>query len=86
MLRPLADRVFVRPVRPTEERASGLVVLDDGSPDTVGDVVAVGETVTAVRPGDRVLIAPMSGIEATFNHGEEEYIILGEDEILGVFE
>lgn len=86
MIRPLADRVFVKPAPRPEQTASGLALIDDGSADTVGDVMAVGELVQSVKPGDRVLLAPMSGIEATIDNGDETYIILTEYEILGVFE
>ena len=86
MIRPLSDRVFVKPAPRPTETTSGLALIDTGEVDTVGDVVAIGETVTSVKVGERVLLAPMSGIEATINNGEETYIILGEDEILGVFE
>ena len=85
MIRPRAGLVFVRPVVPTAT-ASGLLLVDTDEVETVGDVVAVGEGVTEVSVGDRVLLAPTTGVEARFDHRGEKLIILSADEILGVFE
>ena len=84
MIRPLEDRVFLTPIPRVDTTEAGLHIPDTDTPETICDVFAVGSKVTAVVPGERVLIAPMSGIEATFNHGASRYIILGEDEILAV--
>lgn len=85
MIRPLADRVFVKPIRQTET-ASGLALVSSEA-DTTGEVVAVGEGVASVKVGDVVLLAPMSGLEARINYDRDEsYIILSDSEILAVFE
>lgn len=41
-LRPLGDRVWIRPEKPAEETASGLVLVEHRKPEQVGTVVAVG--------------------------------------------
>jgi len=86
MIRPLKDRVFLTPVPRAQTSAAGIHLVETDEAETVCDVVAVGADATAVKPGDRVVIAPMSGIEASFDHGTEQYIILGENEILAVLE
>ena len=42
LLRPLADRVLIKPVEAELESAAGLVLLSDSQPEQMGTVVAVG--------------------------------------------
>jgi chaperonin GroES len=91
-VRPLRDRILVRRIEESEQKVGGIIV-----PDTAKEkpqqakVVAVGsgrllddgKTVPlAVKAGDTVLIGKWSGSEVKI--GGEEYLILKEDEVLGV--
>jgi len=92
-LRPLADRVVVKPSDREEVTASGIVL-----PDTVkekpqeGVIEAVGngkynETTGKrveldVKVGDRVMFAKYAGSEVKID--ETEYLILSEKDILAV--
>jgi len=94
MLKPLADKVVIKP-GPEEERSSGGIVL----PDTAkrkpqeGKVVAVGpgklledgkRAAMSVKKGDTVIYSKYGGTEITVKG--EDLVILGEDEILAVKE
>jgi len=91
-VRPLADRVLIKPA-PKEEVTKGGIVL----PDTVkekpqdGEVVAVGpgrvddkgaRIPLEVKKGDRVIYAKYAGTEIKID--DKEYIILRESDILAV--
>lgn len=93
-VRPLRDRVLVKRVEEHEQRIGGIII-----PDTAKEkpqqatVVAVGrgrvnddgKTIPLdVKPGDAVLIGKYSGTEIKLDG--QEYLIVREDEILGVAE
>jgi len=91
MIKPLADRVLVRRIE--EEVKKGGIII----PDTVkekpqqGEVIAVGpgrvddkgkRIPMEVKKGDRILFAKYAGSEVKM--GDEELIIMREDDILGI--
>ena len=91
-LKPLGDRVVVKPAA-AEERTAGGIIL----PDTVkekpveGTVVAAGPGKVAddgkaikmeVKVGDKVLYGKYSGTEVTING--EEYLIMRESDIFRI--
>jgi chaperonin GroES len=93
-VRPLRDRVLVKRAEEQEQRIGGIIV-----PDTAKEkpqqakVVAVGsgrvnddgKTIPLdVKAGDYVLIGKYAGTEIKVDG--EEYLIVREDEILGVAE
>ena len=93
-IRPLRDRVLVKRLEAQEQRIGGIII-----PDTAKEkpqqakVIAVGrgrvnddgKTVPLdVKEGDHVLVGKYSGTEIKLDG--EEYLILREDEILGVTE
>ncbi len=92
-IKPLADRVIIKPLEP-EEKTKGGIVLPDTAKERPqeGKVVAVGKGKVLengeVRPveikaGDRVLYGKYSGTEITTKDGEE-LLIMREDDILAV--
>jgi len=93
-LRPLHDRVVIRRLEEVETRRGGIIIPDTAKEKPQqGSVVAVGngkllETgermAPEVKAGDRILFGKYSGSEVKL--GGEEYLILKEDEILGVVE
>jgi chaperonin GroES len=91
-LKPLADRVVVKPVT-QEERTKGGIVLPDTAKDKPqeGEVVAVGpgrildngnRVEMEVKVGDRVIFSKYSGTEVKIEG--EEYLIMRESDILAV--
>lgn len=91
-VRPLHDRVLVRRIEQDEQRVGGIIIPDTArEKPQQAEVIAVGsgrvlETGSRVPPtvkaGDRVLVGKWSGSEVKL--GDEEYLILKEDEILGI--
>jgi chaperonin GroES len=93
-LRPLGDRVVVRPLAREEVTKSGIVLPDTAKEKPQqGEVLAVGpgkigddgkRQVMDLKSGDRVLFAKYSGTE--FKHEEDELLILREADILAIVE
>lgn len=91
-LKPLGDRLIVRPLRGEEVTKGGIII-----PDTAKEKPAQGEVMAAgsgkvledgnyipleVKVGDRVLYGKYSGTEIKFNG--EDFLIIRESEILAV--
>jgi chaperonin GroES len=93
-IRPLYDRLVVRRIEPQETVMNGIIIPDTAKEKPQeGEVVAAGRgkrledgTVTAldVKVGDRILFGKYSGSDIKIDG--EEYLILREDEVLGVLE
>ncbi len=92
-LKPLADRIIVKPLE-AEEKTKGGIVLPDTAKEKPqeGKVVAVGKGKVKengeiqpmeVKVGDRVLYGKYSGTEITTKDGEE-YLIMREDDVLAI--
>jgi chaperonin GroES len=93
-LRPLGDRVVVKPLGRETVTKSGIVLPDTAKEKPQeGEIVAVGpgkvldngiRTILEVKAGQRVLFAKYSGTEVKVE--DEEYLILRESDILGIVE
>ncbi len=93
-IRPLQDRVLVARVAEEQKTKGGIIIPDTAKEKPIeGKVVAVGKgkvledgSVRAldIKAGDRVLFAKYGGTEIKL--GGEEYLILREEDILGVVE
>ncbi|MDP8924505.1 MAG: co-chaperone GroES [Chloroflexota bacterium] len=91
-LRPLGDRVVIKPLAREEVTKSGLVLPDTAKEKPQqGEILAVGpgrvldsgERVTLdLKTGDRVLFAKYAGTE--FKHEDDELLILSEKDVLAV--
>jgi chaperonin GroES len=91
-LRPLGDRVVVKPLEREEVTKSGIVLPDTAKEKPQqGEVLAVGpgrildsgeRVATDVQTGDRVLFAKYSGTE--FKLEQDELLILRESDILAI--
>jgi len=92
--RPLYDRILVRRLEETEQKQGGIIIPDSAKEKPQeGEVVAVGKgkrledgglVSLDVKPGDRILFGKYSGNEVKIDG--EEFIIMREDEVLGVVE
>ena len=93
-VRPLRDRILVKRVEEQEQRVGGIIIPDTAKekPQTA-KVVAVGRGRVNdkgevfpldVKPGEYVLIGKYAGAEIKLDG--EEYLILREEEVLGVAE
>ncbi|MDP6388816.1 MAG: co-chaperone GroES [Alphaproteobacteria bacterium] len=93
-LRPLHDRVVVRPLDSDEKTAGGIIIPDTAQEKPMeGEVVAVGpgarnETGKVVPPdikkGNRVLYGKWSGTEVKIDG--EDLLIMKESDVMGVIE
>jgi chaperonin GroES len=93
-IRPLGDRVVLKPVEREERTKSGIVLPEtakekpqEGIVEAVGTgrILDSGTTVPLeLKKGDRVLYAKYAGNE--FKIDEVEYLIVSEKDVLGVFE
>ena len=90
-IKPLGDRVVVKPQEAEEKTAGGLFIPDTAKEKPQrGTVVAVGpgkvENGTkidmSVKEGDTVLYGKYAGTEITL--GDEEVMIMRESDILGI--
>ncbi|MBU6334459.1 MAG: co-chaperone GroES [Chloroflexi bacterium] len=94
-IRPLADRVVIKPAEREERTKGGIYLPDTASKERPmeGTVVAVGDgrvddsgkrIPMNVKAGDRVLFAKYSGTE--YKVDDVEYLVMAEKDILGVIE
>ena len=94
-IRPLYDRILVKRIDNDVEKTSGGLYIPDSAKEKPqeGEVVAVGKgkrlddgkvVALDVQPGDRILFGKYSGSDIKMDG--EEYLIMREDEILGVLD
>ncbi|MQA90080.1 MAG: co-chaperone GroES [Gemmatimonas sp.] len=91
-VKPLADRVVVKPLEESEQMRGGLYIPDTAKEKPQqGEVVAVGpgklsEEGRRIDPelkvGDKVLYGKYSGTEVTLD--DNQYLILRESDVLAV--
>jgi chaperonin GroES len=89
---PLRDRVLVRRLEEAEQKVGGIIIPDTAKEKPQqAEVIAVGSgrvldsgerMPLAVKAGDKVLLGKWSGTEVKLDG--VEYLILKEDEILGI--
>jgi chaperonin GroES len=93
-IRPLNDRIIVRRTEEQEQMRGGLYIPDTAKEKPQeGEVIAVGNGKLLdngtrisidIKAGDRVLFGKYAGTEVKLDG--EEYLILREDDVLGVVE
>ncbi|HBN05803.1 10 kDa chaperonin 2 [bioreactor metagenome] len=86
-VRPLADRVMVKPAEAETKTAAGIIIPDTAKEKPMkGEVVAVGpgkkDEPMTVKVGDKVLYGKYSGTE--INVDSEEYLIMRESDIYAI--
>ena len=90
-LKPLADRVLLKPVEAMETTASGIILSTaNKEKPVISEVVAVGpggvvdgnEVEMVVKVGDKVVVAKYAGTEVKLD--DTEYSIVRQSDILAV--
>ena len=91
-LKPLSDRVLVKPIDKEVEKKGGIII-----PDTAKEKPQEGEVIAAgpgkrdeqgkiipmdVKVGDRILYGKYSGTEIKIE--DEEHLIMHQEDILGI--
>ncbi len=93
-LRPLQDRILVQRVKEEEKTKGGIIIPDTAKEKPVeGRVIASGigklseegkRIALEVKKGDRILFGKYSGNEIKIEG--KEYLIMREDDVLGIIE
>ncbi len=93
-VKPLGDRVLVQPIEQEEVKKGGIIIPDTAKEKPQeGKVIAVGPgkrdesgklIPMDVKKGDRVLYSKYGGTEIKIDG--KEYLIMREDDILGVLD
>ena len=91
-LKPLADRVVVRPLEAEEKTAGGLFIPDTAKEKPMqGEIMAVGpgkvgddgkNIAMEVKVGDKVLYGKYSGTEVRID--SEDFLIMRESDIFAI--
>ena len=91
-LKPLADRVVIKPMEAEEKTKGGIILPDTAKEKPIeGTIVAVGPGKVAddgklvkpeVKEGDKVLYGKYSGTEVVVDG--EEYLIMRETDIFAI--
>ncbi|MCX5791447.1 MAG: co-chaperone GroES [Elusimicrobia bacterium] len=91
-IQPLGDRVILKAVEAKEVKKSGIIIPETAKEKPQeAEVVAVGKGRTTddgklipmeVKAGDHVLYGKYSGTEIKIN--DEEYLIMREEDVLGI--
>jgi chaperonin GroES len=93
-LKPLGDRILVNRIEEVETKKGGIIIPDTAKEKPQqGEVVAVGpgrvddsgkKIAMELKKGDRILFGKYSGSEVKL--GDEEYLIMREEDVLGIIE
>jgi chaperonin GroES len=93
-LKPLQDRILVKRVEEEATTKGGIIIPDTAKEKPAeGKVVAVGNGKVAddgkripleIKKGDRILFGKYSGTEVKIEG--DEYLIMREDDVLGIIE
>jgi len=93
-IRPLNDRLLVKRLEEEAKTAGGIIIPDSAKEKPAeGEVVAVGpgksndqgeRVALQVQAGDRVLFSKYGGTDVKLDG--EDYLIMREDDILGIIE
>ena len=92
---PIKDNIVVKRIEEKDEKKVGSIIIPDSAKEKpmTAEVIAVGsgkvlkdgqKLPPEVKVGDKVLIGKYSGSEVKLD--DTEYLILREDEVLGIIE
>ena len=94
-IKPIKDNIVVKRIEESDEKKVGSIIIPDTAKEKpmTAEVIAIGSGRTLkdgkkvaldVKVGDRVLIGKYSGSEVKLDG--TEYLILKEDDVLGIVE
>ena len=93
-IRPLGDRVLVKPMDKEKQERGGLIIPDTAKEKPQeGEILSAGKGKTSddgklipmdVKAGDKVLYGKYSGTEIKIDG--EDYLIMHQDDILGILD
>ena len=94
-IKPVDERVLIKPVEEEERKVGGIIIPDTASKDRpqMGDVIAVGDDIEhsdrkqkklsdVIKVGDRVIYARYGGTEVKIEG--DEFLIVSRSDVLGI--
>ena len=92
MIKPLTDRVLIKMKEKEETTKSGIILTASKEKPQIAEVIEVGPGKVVdgkkeemfVKKGDKVILNKYAGTEVKYEN--EEYIIVGQSDILAIFE
>ncbi|NDV77392.1 co-chaperone GroES [Dysgonomonas sp. 511] len=86
-IKPLADRVLIKPAAAEEKSVGGIIIPDTAKEKPLkGEVVAVGggtkDEEMVLKAGDNVLYGKYAGTEIEFDG--ESYLIMRQSDVLAI--
>ena len=86
-IKPLADRVLIKPVAAEEKTVGGIIIPDSAKEKPLkGNVIAVGEGTKdekmVLKKGDTVLYGKYAGTEIELEN--EQYLIMRQSDVLAI--
>lgn len=87
-IKPLADRVLVKPAAAEEKTIGGIIIPDTAKEKPLkGEVIAVGngtkDEEMVLKQGDQILYGKYAGTEIELDG--ESFLIMRQSDVLGVF-
>lgn len=85
-IKPIGERVLIKPIKIEEKTASGIILSSDSSNDApnTAEVVAVGnlEKFSEIKVGNKVIYAKFVGTE--IKDKDEKYVLINAEDILAI--
>ena len=86
-VKPLADRVLVKPAEAEEKTASGIIIPDSAKEKPLkGEIIAAGKGTKdeemVLKPGDHVLYGKYAGTEIELKG--EKFLIMRQSDVLAI--
>lgn len=86
-VKPLADRVLVKPAEAEEKTASGIIIPDSAKEKPLkGEIIATGKGTKdeemVLKPGDHVLYGKYAGTEIELEG--TKYLIMRQSDVLAI--
>jgi len=86
-IKPLADRVLIKPADAEAKTASGIIIPDSAKEKPLkGEVIAVGKGTKdeemALKKGDQVLYGKYAGTEIELD--DNKYLIMRQSDVLAI--
>lgn len=86
-VKPLADRVLVKPAEAEEKTASGIIIPDSAKEKPLkGEIIAAGKGTKdeemVLKPGDHVLYGKYAGTEIELEGAK--YLIMRQSDVLAI--
>ncbi|MDR0393804.1 MAG: co-chaperone GroES [Tannerella sp.] len=86
-IKPLADRVLIKPADAEEKTASGIIIPDSAKEKPLkGEIIAVGKGTKdeemVLKEGDKVLYGKYAGTEIELD--DTKYLIMRQSDVLAI--